>query len=157
MFQLVTHGTGPVLTPGASYEQTWLRSTRRCYIPNIKALHLLQWKPVMTQSSGSIDQTRDISGLTDKPCMFSPPSIPCRPRMACIRSRSSHIMNIFTIYNLPYSANMLVQMKIISIFCVPILTSIKSYLVFSSTETYYQIRHTVILFVKNTAEYYVID
>ena len=34
-------GAGPVLTPGASCEQTWYRSTRRCYIPNIKALHLL--------------------------------------------------------------------------------------------------------------------
>ena len=32
---------GPVLTPGASYVQTWYRSTRRCYITNIKALHLL--------------------------------------------------------------------------------------------------------------------
>ena len=40
MFQLVTHGVGPVLTPGASYEQTWWRSSRRCYIPNIKALGL---------------------------------------------------------------------------------------------------------------------
>ena len=33
-------GSGPVLTPGASYEQTWWRSTRRCYIPIIKALGL---------------------------------------------------------------------------------------------------------------------
>ena len=40
MFKLVTHGAGPVLTPGASYEQTWYRFTRRCYIPNIKALSL---------------------------------------------------------------------------------------------------------------------
>ena len=31
---------GPVLTQGASYEQTWERSTRRCYIPNIKAVGL---------------------------------------------------------------------------------------------------------------------
>ena len=31
--------------------------------------------------------------------------------------------------------------------------SIKSYLVFSSTETYYQIRQAVILFVSDTAEY----
>ena len=31
---------------------------------------------------------------------------------------------------------MLVQIKIINIFCVPILTSIKSYLDLSSTETY---------------------
>ena len=53
---------------------------------------------------------------------------------------------------------MLVQMKIIDIFCVPILMSIKSYLVFSSTETYYQIRQAVILFVNDKAEYcYVID
>ena len=29
--------------PGASDEQTWLRSTRRCYIPNIKALALTVW------------------------------------------------------------------------------------------------------------------
>ena len=40
-FKLVIPWTGPVLTPGASYEQIWYRSTRRCYIPNIKALHLL--------------------------------------------------------------------------------------------------------------------
>ena len=31
---------------------------------------------------------------------------------------------------------MVVQINIINIFCVPLLTSIKSYLVFSSTETY---------------------
>ena len=30
------------LTPGASYVQTWLKSTRRCCIPNIKTL----WLPV---------------------------------------------------------------------------------------------------------------
>ena len=41
MFQLVTPGAGPVLSPGASYEQTWKRSTRTCYIPNIKTLGLL--------------------------------------------------------------------------------------------------------------------
>ena len=40
IFQLVTPGTGSVLTPGALYVQTWLRSTRRCYIQNIKALGL---------------------------------------------------------------------------------------------------------------------
>ena len=28
------------LTPGASYVQTWLRSTSRCCIPNIKTLPL---------------------------------------------------------------------------------------------------------------------
>ena len=39
-FQLVTPGAGPVLTPEASNEQTWLRSTRRCYTKNIKALGL---------------------------------------------------------------------------------------------------------------------
>ena len=32
---------GPVLTPGASYEQSWYKSTGRCFIPNIKALHFL--------------------------------------------------------------------------------------------------------------------
>ena len=47
---------------------------------------------------------------------------------------------------------MLVQIKIINIFCVPILASIKNYLVFRSTETYYQIRQAVILFVNDTAE-----
>ena len=55
---------------------------------------------------------------------------------------------------------MLAQIKIINIFCVPIdlLMSIKSYLVFSSTETYYQIRQAVILFVSDTAKYcYVTD
>ena len=40
MFELVTPGAGPVLTPEAPYEETWQRSTRRCYIPNIKALRL---------------------------------------------------------------------------------------------------------------------
>ena len=40
MFQHVTPGTRSVLTPGASYEQHWYRSTRRCYIPNIKAVGL---------------------------------------------------------------------------------------------------------------------
>ena len=39
-FQLLTPGAGPVLTPGASYEQTWYRSTKKCYIQNIKALRL---------------------------------------------------------------------------------------------------------------------
>ena len=43
VFQLVTPGVGPILTPGASYEQTWKTSTRRCYIPNIKALALTVW------------------------------------------------------------------------------------------------------------------
>ena len=38
MFKLVTPGAGPILTSGASYEQTWKMSTRRCCIPNIKAL-----------------------------------------------------------------------------------------------------------------------
>ena len=68
--------------------------------------HLVQWKPVITRSSGSIDQTRNISGLTDiththnththTPPTPSPPSSPPL-RMACIRCRSSHIMNKFTI------------------------------------------------------------
>ena len=40
MVQLVNPRTGPVLTIGASYEKTWQRSTRRCYIQNIKALSL---------------------------------------------------------------------------------------------------------------------
>ena len=31
-------GAWPILTPGALYEQIWKRSTRRCNIPNIKAL-----------------------------------------------------------------------------------------------------------------------
>ena len=38
--QLVTPSVGPVLTPGAFYEQTWYRSTRRCHIQNIKSLRL---------------------------------------------------------------------------------------------------------------------
>ena len=33
-------GVGPILTPGASSKQTLQRSTRRCYIPNMKALAL---------------------------------------------------------------------------------------------------------------------
>ena len=33
--------TGPILIPGTSYEQSWYKSTRICYIPNIKALCLL--------------------------------------------------------------------------------------------------------------------
>ena len=40
MFKHVTPGTGSVLTQGASYEQTWYRSTRKCYIPNIKAVEI---------------------------------------------------------------------------------------------------------------------
>ena len=40
-FELVTPGARPVLTQGASYEQSWYKSTRRCFIPNIKALHFL--------------------------------------------------------------------------------------------------------------------
>ena len=40
-FELVIPGARPVLTPGASYEQFWYKSTRRCFIPNIKALHFL--------------------------------------------------------------------------------------------------------------------
>ena len=40
MFQLVIRGAGPVLTPGASNEQTWYEPTGRCYIQNIKALGL---------------------------------------------------------------------------------------------------------------------
>ena len=40
MFQLVTPRAGSVLTPGASHEQIWSRSTRRCCIQNIKALGL---------------------------------------------------------------------------------------------------------------------
>ena len=36
-------GTGPVLTPEVLYEQTWYRSTRRCYMPNIKALAVTVW------------------------------------------------------------------------------------------------------------------
>ena len=68
------------------------------------------------------------------------------------------ILSTYLLYKLPYFANMLVQKKKNYIFCFPILTSIKSYLVFSSTETYYQIRQAVILFVDDTAEYcYVID
>ena len=43
MFQLVTPGVGPIFTPGASSKQTWLRSNRRCYIPNIKALVHTVW------------------------------------------------------------------------------------------------------------------
>ena len=39
--KLVTPWVGPVLTPGASYEQSGYKSTRRCYIPNIKALNFL--------------------------------------------------------------------------------------------------------------------
>ena len=40
MFQLVTPSARSVLTPRAPYEQFWLRSARRCYIQNIKALGL---------------------------------------------------------------------------------------------------------------------
>ena len=54
----------------------------------------IQWKPVITRSSGSIDQTRDISGLRDITRYVFPPRC---PQMACTRGRSSHIMTIFTI------------------------------------------------------------
>ena len=40
-FELVTPRVRPVLTPGASYEQSWYKSTRRCFIANIRALHFL--------------------------------------------------------------------------------------------------------------------
>ena len=40
-FELVTPRARPVLTPGASYEQSWYKSTRRCLIPNIIAVHFL--------------------------------------------------------------------------------------------------------------------
>ena len=40
-FKLVTLRARPVLTQGASYEQSWYKSTRRCFISNIKALHFL--------------------------------------------------------------------------------------------------------------------
>ena len=40
-FEIVTPRARPVLTPGASYVQSWYKSTRRCFIPNIKALHFL--------------------------------------------------------------------------------------------------------------------
>ena len=40
-FKIVTPGARPVLTPGESYEQSWYKSTRRCFISNIKALHFL--------------------------------------------------------------------------------------------------------------------
>ena len=34
----MTPRAGLGLTPGAFYEQTWYKSTRRCHIPNIKSL-----------------------------------------------------------------------------------------------------------------------
>ena len=40
MFHRVTPGAAPVLTPGASYEQTGKRFKMRCYVPNIKSLGL---------------------------------------------------------------------------------------------------------------------
>ena len=78
--------------------------------------------------------------------------------MTCVRCRWSPIMNIFTICKATIFCEYAGTDKIINIFCVPILTFIKSYLVFSGTETYYQIRQAVILFVNDTAEYcYVIE
>ena len=43
MLQLVTPVLMPLFTLGASYDQTWQRSTRKHYIPNIKALALTVW------------------------------------------------------------------------------------------------------------------
>ena len=105
-------------------------------------------------SSGSIDQTRDISGLTYI-TRYS-------PLLAAHEWPVSMVNRLiwwtYLLYKLPYFANMLVQIKKINIFCVPILTSIKSYLVFSRMETYYHIRLAVILFVNDTAKYcYVLD
>ena len=40
MFQLVIPEAGSALTQGASYKQTWWRSIRGCYPPNIKTLGL---------------------------------------------------------------------------------------------------------------------
>ena len=37
----MTPGAGPFLASGLLFEQTWQRSTRWCYIPNIKALGLV--------------------------------------------------------------------------------------------------------------------
>ena len=37
----VTTWSGPFLAPAAQFEQTWLRSTSWCFIPNMKALGLV--------------------------------------------------------------------------------------------------------------------
>jgi len=39
--KIVTPGAGSILTPGALFEQLWWRTSRWCYIPNIKALGLV--------------------------------------------------------------------------------------------------------------------
>ena len=40
IFEPKTPAAGPFWTPGPPFEQTWYRSIRQCYIPNIKALGL---------------------------------------------------------------------------------------------------------------------
>ena len=44
IFHPVTPGAGPILTQEASYKQTWQRSTRRCYILNIKTQYAFQFQ-----------------------------------------------------------------------------------------------------------------
>ena len=41
MFRTCDSWGGARFDPGASYEQSWCKSTRRCFVPNIKALHFL--------------------------------------------------------------------------------------------------------------------
>ena len=36
IFEPKTPAAGPFWTPGPPFEQTWYRSTRQCYVPNIK-------------------------------------------------------------------------------------------------------------------------
>ena len=49
---------------------------------------------------------------------------------------------------------MLITLLIYFVFqYLKVIKSTKSYLIYSSTETYYQIREAVVLFVNNTAKY----
>ena len=82
------------------------------------------------------------------------PPTPPLLRMVCICSQSSPIMNIFTVYATIFCEYAGKDENNQYILCCN--TSIKSYLVFSCHETYYQTRQAVILFVNDTAGYYYI-
>ena len=65
--------------------------------------------------------------------LFSPSPPPPSTHEWPVSTVDCLILWTYLLYKLPYFVNVLVQIKIINIFCLPILTSIKSYLVFRST------------------------
>ena len=70
MYKLVTPAAAPVLTPMALFEQTWLRSTRRFFVPMFELVISLGWGQFRPQghhiklSRGSLgDATYQISNI----------------------------------------------------------------------------------------------